>query len=78
MKARRFIDEEDFSPGYMARSMASFPRQGDREPWSNAQDYSMEKETLPGHMRQDKHGFPLITHRYATIGMPSCLLASQQ
>jgi monooxygenase len=38
MKARRFIDEEDFSPGYMARSMASFPRQGDREPWSNSQD----------------------------------------
>ncbi len=48
MKARRFIDEEDFSPGYMARSMASFPRQGDREPWSNAQDYYIEKETLPG------------------------------
>jgi len=48
MKARRFIDEEDFSPGYMARSMASFPPQGDREPWSNSQDYSIEKETLPG------------------------------
>ena len=48
MKARRFIDEEDFSPGYMARSMASFPRQGDREPWSNSQDYYIEKETLPG------------------------------
>ena len=31
-----------------------------------------------GHMRQDTPGFPLITYRYATIGMPSCLLASQQ
>jgi hypothetical protein len=30
------------------------------------------------HMRQDTLGFPLITYRYATIGMPSCLLASQQ
>ena len=30
------------------------------------------------HMRQDKHGYPLITQRYAAIGMPSCLLASQQ
>jgi len=48
MKARRFIDEEDFSPGYMARSMASFPRQGDREPWTNSQDYYTEKDTLPG------------------------------
>ena len=53
MQARRFIDEEDFSPGYMARSMASFPRQGDREPWRNAQDYSMEKETLPGCALED-------------------------
>jgi hypothetical protein len=48
MKARRFIDEEDFSPGYMERSMASFPRQGDREPWINSQDYYIEKDTLPG------------------------------
>jgi hypothetical protein len=48
MKARRFIDEEDFSPGYMARSMDSFPRQGDREPWINSQDYYIEKDTLPG------------------------------
>src|SRR2546428_13435576 len=30
------------------------------------------------HMRQDKHGYPLITQRYAAIGMPSCLLVSQQ
>jgi len=29
------------------------------------------------HMRQDKPGFPLITYRYAAIGMPSCWLASQ-
>lgn len=48
MKARQFIDEADFSPGYMARSMARFPRQGDREPWTNSQDYYIEKDTLPG------------------------------
>lgn len=48
MRARRFIDEADFSPGYMSRSLASFPRQGDREPWINAQDYYIEKDTLPG------------------------------
>jgi hypothetical protein len=28
--------------------MASFPRQGDREPWTNSQDYNIEKDTLPG------------------------------
>src|SRR4029434_4719027 len=29
------------------------------------------------HTRQDKHGFPLITCRYAAMGTPSCLLASR-
>jgi hypothetical protein len=28
--------------------MGSFPRQGDREPWSNSQDYYIEKNILPG------------------------------
>ena len=31
-----------------------------------------------GHRRQDKHGYPLRTQHYAAIGMPSCLLASQE
>ena len=30
------------------------------------------------HKRQDKHRFPLITRRYAAIGIPSCLLSSQR
>ena len=30
------------------------------------------------HRRQDKHGYPLRTQHYAAIGMPSCLLASQE
>src|SRR5262249_28756522 len=30
------------------------------------------------HLRQDKHGFPLITCRYAAIGSPSGWLASQR
>jgi hypothetical protein len=33
---------------------------------------------LVGHLRQDKHGFPLITCRYAAIGSLSCGLASQR
>jgi cation diffusion facilitator CzcD-associated flavoprotein CzcO len=41
MPARPWID--DFSSGYMARSMHRFPKQGDREPWINPQDYQRDK-----------------------------------
>jgi single-strand DNA-binding protein len=30
------------------------------------------------HLRQDKHGFPLIICHYAAIGSPACWLASQR
>jgi cation diffusion facilitator CzcD-associated flavoprotein CzcO len=46
MTARGFIDLEDFSPGYMARAMHRFPRQGDRAPWTNPQNYYVERDTL--------------------------------
>lgn len=42
MRARPWID--DFSPGYMRRAMHLFPRQGDREPWINTQDYPRDKK----------------------------------
>ena len=42
MPERRWI--EDFSPGYMERVMHLFPRQGDREPWINPQNYSRDKK----------------------------------
>jgi len=35
---------EDFSSGYMQRMMDKFPRQGDREPWINPQDYGRDKK----------------------------------
>ena len=31
-----------------------------------------------GHLRQDKHGFPLIIYHYAAIGSLSCWFASQR
>lgn len=37
---------EGFSPGYMQRAMPLLPRQGDREPWTNPQDYSLERRVL--------------------------------
>jgi cation diffusion facilitator CzcD-associated flavoprotein CzcO len=36
----------DFSSGYMQREMHRFPRQGDREPWINPQDYKRDKQMI--------------------------------
>lgn len=44
MPARPFID--DFSAGYMQRMMHYFPKQGDREPWLNSQNYGMDRKML--------------------------------
>lgn len=44
MTASPFI--EAFSSGYMQRTMVSLPRQGDREPWINAQRYLSDRKTL--------------------------------
>ena len=45
MTKRSYIDADDFSPGYMARAMDRFPKQG-REPWTNCQDYFRERHFL--------------------------------
>ncbi|MEQ9462615.1 MAG: NAD(P)/FAD-dependent oxidoreductase [Haliea sp.] len=45
MPARPWI--EDFSAGYLQRVMHLLPRQGDREPWTNTQDYTRDRKTLP-------------------------------
>lgn len=42
MPERPWIDQ--FSPNYMKRVMDRFPRQGDREPWVNPQDYKKDKK----------------------------------
>ncbi|MDB5483363.1 MAG: FAD-containing monooxygenase EthA [Caulobacteraceae bacterium] len=44
MPARPWID--DFSAGYMQREMHRFPRQSDREPWINPQDYKRDKQMI--------------------------------
>ena len=44
MAARPWID--DFSSGYMRRAMHLFPRQGDREPWVNPQDYVRDRTLM--------------------------------
>jgi len=37
---------QDFESGYMARMMPMMPKQGDRDPWTNPQRYSLDKKTL--------------------------------
>ena len=44
MPARPWIDQ--FSSGYMQRMMHRFPKQGDREPWINPQNYTRDKKMI--------------------------------
>ena len=44
MPSRPWI--EDFSSGYMQRAMHLFPKQGDREPWLNTQDYKRDRKMI--------------------------------
>ena len=44
MPQRHLID--DFSPGYIRRGMHLFPRQGDRDPWQNHQNYLADREAI--------------------------------
>jgi cation diffusion facilitator CzcD-associated flavoprotein CzcO len=44
MPERPWID--DFSSGYMQRIMHLFPKQGDREPWVNPQNYRADRKLL--------------------------------
>lgn len=44
MPQRPWID--DFSSGYMQRAMHLLPKQGDREPWVNTQNYAQDKKLL--------------------------------
>ena len=44
MTERPWID--DFPAGYMKRGMHLFPKQSDREPWLNTQDYAYDKKMI--------------------------------
>lgn len=45
MRPQPWIDF--FKAGYLTRSLDVLPKQGDREPWLNAQDYARDKRVLP-------------------------------
>jgi cation diffusion facilitator CzcD-associated flavoprotein CzcO len=44
MPSRPWVD--DFSAGYMKRVMHLFPKQGDRDPWRNTQNYALDKKLI--------------------------------
>ncbi|MFT4635329.1 MAG: monooxygenase [Arenicella sp.] len=44
MAKRPWID--DFSPGYLKRVMHLFPMQGDKAPWRNTQNYTLDKKMI--------------------------------
>jgi hypothetical protein len=42
-----WIDEENFNPGYLQRSMHLLPKRGDKREWAHTQDYWVEKDEFP-------------------------------
>ena len=42
-----WIDDDNFNPGYLKRSMHLMPRRGDNPVWQHTQDYWREREELP-------------------------------
>ncbi|MFK7835974.1 MAG: flavin-containing monooxygenase [Sulfitobacter sp.] len=47
MTPRPWIENENFSAGYIQRRMHLLPKQGDHEPWIMTQDYFIDRKTLP-------------------------------
>jgi hypothetical protein len=42
-----WIDEDNFSSGYVMRGRDRMFRRGDREPWTHLKEYAQERETMP-------------------------------
>ncbi|MEM7080637.1 MAG: NAD(P)/FAD-dependent oxidoreductase, partial [Pseudomonadota bacterium] len=53
MNAKAYIDPDDFAPGYMRRGTHRLPKQSDAAPWTNSQDYYLEKDEIPAADLQD-------------------------
>lgn len=42
-----WMDEDDFNPNYLKRSMHLMPKRGDKRDWMHTQDYWLEKDEIP-------------------------------
>ena len=47
MKIGNWMDEENFNPNYLMRSMDIMPRAGDKPEWQHTQDYWRERQEIP-------------------------------
>ena len=47
MQLLPWIDEENFNPGYLLRSMHLLPKRGEKPEWQHTQDYWREKTEIP-------------------------------
>ena len=47
MRLLRWIDPENFNPGYLMRHMHLLPKRGDKPEWQHTQDYWTEKDVFP-------------------------------
>ena len=47
MKVGNWIQEEDFNPNYLVRSMHVMPKAGNHPDWQHTQDYWREKDEIP-------------------------------
>lgn len=45
---------EDFSPGYIQRLLHLLPKQGDRHPWLNVQNYKQDKQNFRHNVLEDE------------------------
>jgi cation diffusion facilitator CzcD-associated flavoprotein CzcO len=54
MELLPWIDEQNFNPGYLMRSMHLLPRRGADHAWQHTQDYWREKDELPAIDLEDK------------------------
>lgn len=59
MEILPWIDNDNFNPGYLQRSMHLMPRRGSNPVWQHTQDYWNEREELP---RVDLDGSEFVYH----------------
>ncbi|MGH8674792.1 MAG: flavin-containing monooxygenase, partial [Burkholderiales bacterium] len=74
MKARPWID--GFSSGYVRRAMHQFPRQGDREPWINPQNYQRDRAMIRRAALED--GVLQFTNPAPRAAQPDLAIAQSQ
>jgi len=42
-----WMDDDNFNPNYLMRSMHLLPKRGDKPEWQHTQDYWREKDEIP-------------------------------